>query len=84
MAKYLGDYKYGDGKGDGFTIKLNMRKMLSLGKLGKSGGALWRIGEHEFAYQGAPSVMVKFLVQNGNVVSITVSEPGLVLTATKI
>jgi hypothetical protein len=82
--KYLGDYKYGEGKDDGFSIKLNMRKMLSLGKLGKSGGALWRIGENEFTYQGAPSVTVRFLVQNGTVVSLTVNEPGLILTATKI
>jgi hypothetical protein len=83
-AKYLGDYKYGEGKDDGFSIKLNMRKMLSLGKLGKSGGALWRIGENEFTYQGAPSVTVRFLVQNSTVVSLTVNEPGLILTATKI
>lgn len=83
-AKYLGDYKYGEGKNDGFTIRLNMRKMLSLGNLGKSGGALLRTGEYEFTYQGAPSVMVKFLVQNNRVVSLTLNEPGLTLTAVKI
>jgi hypothetical protein len=83
-AKYLGDYKYGEGKEDGFTIKLNMRKLISLGKLGKSGGALWRIGDNEFAYQGAPSVTVKFLLQNDRVISLTLTEPGLTLTATKI
>ncbi|MFT3911516.1 MAG: hypothetical protein QM737_18980 [Ferruginibacter sp.] len=83
-TKYLGDYKYGDGKDDGFSIKLNMRKMISLGKLGKSGGALWRIGENEFTYQGAPSVTIKFLVQKDKVISLTINEPGLTLTATKI
>lgn len=83
-AKYLGDYKYGEGKDDGFSIKLNMRKMISLGMLGKSGGALWRIGEHEFTYQGAPSVTVKFQLQNKQVVSLTISEPGLTLTAVKV
>lgn len=83
-AKYLGDYKYGEGNDDGFTIKLNMKKLISLGKLGKSGGALWRIGENEFTYQGAPSVTVKFLIQNDRVISLTVNEPGLILTATKI
>jgi hypothetical protein len=83
-AKYLGDYKYGDGKDDGFTIKLNMRKLLSLGKLGKSGGTLWRIGENEFTYQGAPSVTIKFLVQHDRVISFALNEPGLILTATKI
>ena len=83
-TKYLGDYKYGDGKDDGFTIKLNMRNLLSLGKLGKSGGAIWRTGDHEFTYQGAPSVIIKFLVQNNSVLSLSVSEPGLILTAIKI
>jgi hypothetical protein len=83
-TKYLGDYKYGVGENDGFTIKLNMKKLISLGKLGKSGGALLRTGENEFTYQGAPSVIIKFLVQNGQVTSLTVNEPGLILTATKI
>jgi hypothetical protein len=83
-AKYLGDYKYGEGKDSGFTIKLNMRKLISLGKLGKSGGALLRTGANEFTYQGAPSVTIKFLVQNGKVISLTLNEPGLILTATKI
>ena len=82
--KFLGDYKYGEGISDGVTIKLNMRKLLSLGKLGKSGGALWRIGENEFTYQGAPSVTIKFLIQNNQVISLSINEPGLILTATKI
>jgi hypothetical protein len=83
-TKYLGDYKYGEGKADGFTIKLNMRKLLSLGSLGKSGGSLHRVGENEFTYQGAPSVSIKFLVQNEKVISLTLDEPGLSLTAAKI
>lgn len=82
--KFLGDYKFGNGKEDGFTIKLNMRKMLSLGKLGKSGGALYRIAANEFTYQGAPSVRIKFILENNKVVSLILNEPGLVLTAKKI
>jgi hypothetical protein len=83
-GKYLGDYKYGEGKEDGFTIKLNMRKMISLGRLGKSGGALLRLRDNEFTYQGAPSVIVTFFVENDKVISLTVNEPGLVLKAVKI
>jgi hypothetical protein len=83
-AKYLGDYKYGEGKDDGFTIRLNMKKILSLGKLGKSGGALFRIGENSFTYNGAPSVNILFDIQNDKVVSMTLHEPGLVLKAVKI
>jgi len=83
-ARYLGDFKYGDGPDDGFSIRLNMRKMISLGKLGKNGGALWRIGENEFSYQGAPSVTVKFLLQNEKAASLTINEPGLILKAARI
>jgi hypothetical protein len=81
--KFLGDYRYGDGAEDGFTIRLNMRKMIALGRLGKSGGTLWRIGENEFTYQGAPSVTVRFLLEQGKVVSLNLREPGLELVALK-
>ena len=82
--KYLGDYKYGEGKDDGFTIRLNMKKLLSLGKIGKFGGALFRIGKNEFTYNGAPSVSISFKIQNNKVISMTIKEPNLVLTAEKV
>ena len=82
--KYLGDYKYGEKENEGFSIKLNTRKLISLGKLGKNGGALYKIGENKFIYNGAPSVAISFLVENGKVISLTVTEPGLVLTANKL
>lgn len=82
--KYLGDYKYGEGEGDGFSIKLNMRKSLSLGKLGKFGGGLYRVADNVFKYNGTSSVEIHFLVENGQVKSLTVSEPGLTLLAKKI
>ena len=81
--KFLGDYRYGEGAEDGFTIRLNMRKMIALGRLGKSGGTLWRIGENEFTYQGAPSVTVRFLMDGGRVRSLILKEPGLELLAVK-
>jgi len=82
--KYLGDYKYGDGEKDGFSIKLNMKKLISLGKLGKNGGALYKIGDNKFMYNGAPSVSISFLEENDKVISLTVTEPDLTLTAKKI
>jgi hypothetical protein len=83
-AKYLGDYKYGDGPEDGFTIQLNMRKNISLGKLGKSGGALYQKKENVFIYNGTSSVEITFTLKEGKVMSLTVNEPGLTLTAVKI
>lgn len=82
--QYLGDYKYGDGPEDGFTVKINMRKMISLGKLGAFGGGLYKKAENVFTYNGVPSVEVHFSMAGGKVVSLTVEEPGLSITAKKI
>lgn len=82
--KYLGDYKYGDGDTDGFSVTLNMRKMISLGKLGKGGGGLYPIGDNKFYYNGVTSVYITFQVENAIVKSLTVHEPDLTLVATKI
>ncbi|MGB4844387.1 MAG: hypothetical protein WBP16_07975 [Ferruginibacter sp.] len=82
--KYLGDYKYGDGPEDGFSVKMNMRKMLSLGKLGAFGGGLYKKGNNVFTYNGVPSVEVRFTAVNDKVVSLTIYEPDLSLTAKKI
>jgi hypothetical protein len=83
-SKYLGDYIYGSGPTEGFSIKLNMKKMISLGKLGKQGGALLRRKENVFTYQGSPSVTISFGFEGDKVVSLTVTEPGLKLTAKKV
>ena len=82
--KYLGDYKYGDNEQEGFSIKLNMKKLITLGKLGKNGGALYKIGENRFTYNGAPSVVINFLVEKDKVISLTITEPDLTLTAKKV
>lgn len=82
--KYLGDYRYGDGEGEGFSVKLNRRKLITLGRLGKNGGALYRLSDNTFTYNGAPSVTVSFLQEGEKLVSLTVSEPGLTLTAKKV
>jgi hypothetical protein len=82
--KYMGDYKYGDGPDDGFSIKLNMRKILSFGKLGKNGGALYRKAGQTFIYNGTTSVEIIFTLQQDKVISLTIHEPDLTLVAKKI
>jgi hypothetical protein len=83
-AKYLGDYKYGDGEKEGFSIKLNMRKIISLGKLGKNGAALYKVADNKFIYNGTSSVFISFLLENDKVLSLTLTEPGLTLVAKKV
>lgn len=81
---YLGDYKYGPGEKQGFTIKLNMRKMMALGPIGEFGGALYKLAEHEFTYNGAPSVKITFEVQQQQVKSLTLTDPDFSITAEKV
>lgn len=81
---FLGNYKYGDGERQGFSVRMNMRKLLSFGKLGQSGGALYRIGDNKFTYNGAPSVVIGFQSDGSRIVSLTVTEPGLVIKAVKV
>ena len=83
-AQYLGDYKYGPETDDGFTISLNMRKMISLGEIGAFGGALYKVGEHQFIYQGSPSVKVSFQFENDKIFSLTIDEPHRSVTAVKV
>lgn len=82
--KYIGDYRYGKGEKEGFTVKLNMRENLSLGKLGKSGGALFQKAPNVFTYNGISSVEIRFTIENESVVSLTVIEPDLTLKAIKV
>ncbi|WP_391592758.1 hypothetical protein [Winogradskyella sp.] len=83
-SMYLGDYMYGEGETDGFSIKLNMRDNIALGKLGKFGGALHKVEDNKFIYNGITSVFITFQFQNNKVVSLTVTEPDLVLVAKKV
>jgi hypothetical protein len=82
--KYLGDYKYGDGPEEGFSVKINMRKLISLGKLGAFGGGLYKQDDGSFIYNGVSSVRITFSDEQDKVVSLTVHEPDLILTAKKI
>jgi hypothetical protein len=82
--RYLGDYKYGSGEKDGFTIHLNMRQLIALAPIGGSGGALYKTGENKFIYNGTPSVNVSFDIQDDIVRSLTLTEPGFEIVAEKV
>lgn len=84
QKKYLGDYQYGSEKNEGFSIQLNMRKMMSLGPIGGFGGALYKLGDQRFTYNGAPSVTITFDVRDDVVQSLRITEPGLSVVARKV
>ncbi|MEZ6092633.1 MAG: hypothetical protein R3C03_00120 [Pirellulaceae bacterium] len=81
---YLGNYMFGPSDEDGFTIQLNMRELLSLGRIGKFGGALYKSGNHRFAYNGAPSVTITFHQTGNRIDSLKIVEPGMSLIAKKV
>ncbi len=80
---YLGDYMYGTGETDGFSVKLNMREDLSLGKLGKFGGALYQKAPNVFTYNGIHSVEIHFKEEDGQIRELTVVEPDFTIRAVK-
>lgn len=84
QAKFLGDYLYGEGENDGFTIGLNMAEKMTLGPLGGFGGALYKIKEKLYTYNGAPSVNVAFDIDGENVKSLTLTDPTVTVFARKI
>ncbi|MDA7694635.1 hypothetical protein N8817_07595 [Flavobacteriaceae bacterium] len=84
QEKYLGNYKYGEKEKDGFTININMRKLLSLGPIGEFGGALYKTGENHFIYNGAPSVQVTFDIRDNKVYSMKIKDPDLTIVAQKV
>jgi len=84
QAKFIGDFKYGDGPKDGLTVKLNMRQQLSLGRLGNSGGTLFQKAPNVFTYNGTTSVEIQFSLEENIVKSLTVVEPGLSFKAIKV
>ncbi|WP_228235676.1 hypothetical protein [Allomuricauda sp. M10] len=84
QQQYLGNYLYGASENEGFTISVNMRKLLSLGPIGGFGGGLYKIGDNRFTYNGTPSVTVSFDIQEGMVKSLTLTEPDITITAKKV
>ena len=84
QKKYVGDYKYGDGDNEGFTVRVNMRKLLSLGPIGGFGGGLYKIGVNKFTYNGAPSVIISFKIEDNVVKSLKIIDPSATIVANKI
>ena len=84
QKKYLGDYKYGEREYEGVSIKLNMRKLLSLGPIDGFGGSLYKVSENNFTYNGASSVRISFDIQNDVVQSLKITDPEMVIVAQKV
>ncbi len=82
--RYIGIYRFGEKAEDIFEVKLNNRKMLSIGRKGTFGRSLNRVGDATFSPNGAPSVRIHFAVKDNQAVALTIHEPQPLVTAKRI
>ncbi len=82
--KYLGDYRFGKKEDEIFTIDLNMRKLLQIGRKGYFGRVMNKTDATIFSPGGAPSVSISFAFKNEKAVSLTIHEPQPLVTAIRI
>ena len=80
---YLGKYVFGEKGNEYFQLTENTRGMLFMSRGEHTGRVLNRTGDHTFAPGGAPSVAIKFELQNGNVTSLTIHDPDPIIKAIK-
>lgn len=81
---YVGEYRYGESDRDVLVVNLNMRKMMSVARKGDFGKAMYKVGDHTFGLESAPSVKVKFIKQDDHITTLNLMEPGFSLEAKRI
>lgn len=79
---YVGTYVFGQGKDDSLIVSKNSRGDLEL-RRGERSVNLLRVGEHEFAPVGSPSVRVRFTVVSGASAALTIHDPEPIVVAAK-
>ena len=76
LKLYIGKYRFGDNEHDYFDVLVNRRGMLSIKRSDAPfGRVLLRVEEHGFAPSGAPSVRVRFRLQRGSVLGLSIHDP---------
>ena len=84
QKKYLGEYRFGEGKDEIFVVDLNMRKLLQIGRKGNFGRVMNKVDDNIFSPGGAPSVKISFKLADNKAVSLTIHEPEPLVTAVRI
>ena len=80
---YLGRYVFGDGDDEYFEVLTNRQGTLAIQRGERIKRMLNRVEEHVFAPGGAPAVRVRFKVEAGRSVSVTVHDPIPLVTAVR-
>ena len=83
-TKYLGNYKFGEGTKDYFDVAINGMNILSIARAEYGSRSLFLVDTNTFAPGGAPSVKIKFEVSNDQAQSLTIFDPGPIVSATRV
>lgn len=81
---YLGEYKFGQGADEIFSVNLNSRKLLQMSRKGYSGRTMNKVNSNIFSPSGTASVKISFNVKEGKALSFTIHEPEPIVTAVRV
>lgn len=81
---YVGRYAFGKGDNDVLEVLTNRRGMLAVKRGARFARTLHRVEEHGFAPAGAAAVRVRFGVDDGRAVSLTVHDPTPLIIARRV
>ena len=81
---YLGEYRFDDDGGGRLVVEGNRWGGIGILRKGGTHRVLHRTGDHVFSPSGAAHVTVRFAVEQGHAVALTVHRRGPVLSATRV
>jgi len=79
--RYIGRYVFGPGENDAFDVLTNRGGNLAIKHGEGFGRVLNRVEDHGFAPGGAAAVRIRFTVEDGQAVSLTIHDPHPLVTA---
>lgn len=80
---YIGLYTFGPGPNDTLDVHIHSTGKLAIRRIGGDARIMRRVEEHAFATAGTPAVRLRFKVEAGRAVALTVHDPAPILTATR-
>ncbi len=81
--RYVGRYVINGGEDGTFEVLVNRRGGLGIKRGNRFPRTLHRVEEHGFAPAGAPAVRVRFDVENGRAVALTIHDPHPLVRASR-
>lgn len=80
---YIGTYAWGEGANERFSIE-HRREAFFFQKGEDFPRALVPIARHEFAARAAPSVRLRFVVEGAKATRVTIHDPEVIVSATRV